>query len=305
MRVRPYREGDEKGIRDLFKTVFDRDMPPRLWKWKYVDHGLGTMAYVVEDKRRIVAHYGAVPRRCVFFGKMVVSAVISDVMVHPAYRGVFKKEGVFSRLARRFILDLLPAEGPRKIHFGYGFPMRRHRLIAVRLGLYEEVEKPAELTFHPARKPLFYSITELFEPDVAVVDRLWADMRESLAGKIVNVRDSRYLKWRVSMPSATFGCFLVERFGPRSIMVFRTDTQPPKLYEYVGALNEFRNSLLTALWLLGDVQVRVPPFIYDLIGDLGHTVIDQDYRLVANRLTGPYAEDVRDRFFYTYGEEDV
>ncbi|MEZ0360665.1 MAG: GNAT family N-acetyltransferase [Hydrogenobacter sp.] len=302
MEIRPYMEGDEEGIRELFRTVFGKEMSKELWQWKYKAHGLGTMVYVAEDKGRIIAHYGAVPRRCLFFGKEVISAVISDSMVHPNYRGLFKKEGVFAKLVKEFINNYLPIEGKRVIYFGYGFPMQRARLVALRLGIYEDVESATELLIKRGDMRFYERLEEVKDPSLA--NFLWNGMKDRKF--ILNVRNRTVLEWRSNMPGADFSFFMYgSLFTPKALLLLRRDTDPPKLYDYVGRLKYMGRALSSLAKRVGAFTLRIPPWTRQLLKDVDFEELPAETYLVANKLTGPRAQEIKGRFFYMYGDEDT
>ncbi|MFN3814034.1 MAG: GNAT family N-acetyltransferase [Aquificaceae bacterium] len=303
MEIRLYRKGDEKGIVELFKMVFNKHMSMELWEWKYRLHFLWTpMVCVAEDDGKIIAHYGAVPRRCSYFGKEVISAVVSDSMVHPSYRGMFTKGGVFVKLTETYIEAYAPKRGKRLIDFGYGFPMERARLLALKLNLYEDVESCKELLVKGGGKR-FYESMERIE-NLSIADKLWKEMKDPRF--IINYRDRASLEWRYSMPDAQFSFFLYRTlFFPKALLVLRTDTDPPKLYDYVGNLQHLSRAFSTLHSKVGNFLVKIPPWTLQLLKEPKVEDMHSKAFLVANKLTGPSAQEIRGRFFYMWGDEDT
>ncbi|ADO45550.1 hypothetical protein Hydth_1162 [Hydrogenobacter thermophilus TK-6] len=302
MEIRPYREGDEDGIRELFRLVFGKEMSRELWHWKYKAHRLGTMVYVVEHEGRIIAHYGAIPRRCFYLGREVISAVISDSMVHPNYRAIFRKENIFYRLAKEYILHHAPIEGERKIYFGYGFPMERARRLAIKLGLYEDVEKVKEVVIKQGSRKFYERLEQVKDPSLASF--LWNKMKRN--DLILNVRDRAVLEWRSSMPDAKFSFFMYgSLFTPKALLLLRTDTDPPKLYDYVGKLKYMGRALSALSKQVGAFFVKMPPWAVKLLKHVSFEELPSETYLVANRLTGPRAEEIKGKFFYMLGDEDT
>lgn len=302
MEIRPYREGDEEGIRELFRTVFGKEMSYQLWHWKYRAHGLGTMVYVAEDKGKIIAHYGGVPRRCLYFGREVISAIISDSMVDPSYRGIFKKEGVFAQLVKEYIKYYSPLEGKRIIHFGYGFPMERARLLALRLGIYEDVEPVEELVVKSGDRKLYERLEEV--KDISLANFLWHQMKNK--DLIINFRDGKTLEWCFSMPGAYFSFFMYGSiFTPKALLLLRKDTNLPQLYDYVGKLKHMSRALSCLAKHTGPFSVRIPPWTAPFVKGLDVEEVSSKTYLVANALTGPRAWEVKGKFFYTHADEDA
>ncbi|HAA56565.1 MAG TPA: hypothetical protein DCE42_17510 [Myxococcales bacterium] len=94
IQIRPYQEGDECDIVEMFGNVFSRELSLEEWRWKFAENPyappLATVAYVEEQ---LVGHYTMMPVRLNVMGRAVDAAQSIDTMVSPLFRGqqIFKK----------------------------------------------------------------------------------------------------------------------------------------------------------------------------------------------------------------------
>lgn len=87
--LRPYRPGDEAGIRDLFAACHGRPLAEDLRAWRYSPPG-GRPA-VIEvgvDAGRVVAHLAAIPVVLRRGGRSLPAALWADLMVAPDHRNL-------------------------------------------------------------------------------------------------------------------------------------------------------------------------------------------------------------------------
>lgn len=90
--ARPYRDGDEEGILELWKAVYpDRQYARqewmKWWRWMYRDNpaGMGVIALADHDGR-IIAHTAEIPIMMKIGDSDVLAAIGLDAMTHPDYR---------------------------------------------------------------------------------------------------------------------------------------------------------------------------------------------------------------------------
>jgi hypothetical protein len=179
-RFKTVKSPDAEAIRALFEVSFGAPMDSRWQDWKYrVMEGFGIG--LTTEKGQLIAFYAGFPRRMVTpsgsrmseqipeLDPMLNSSTreslshfrtlqIGDVMVHPAHRAYFGREGPFAAVAKAFIDDQVGAFAPNaQRHFAwiYGFPNDRHLKIGQKLGLYAPVDSMWELTMpcDPTRIP--------------------------------------------------------------------------------------------------------------------------------------------------------
>lgn len=118
--IRRYKDTDEEKIRNLFKICFDRDMSHNEWGWKYKNSPWGSVAYVAEDDKKLIAHYGAIRQAFYLEGEILWTYQPCDVMTHPDYRGkFFSKKPLVAKVAEMFFKDDV-------MDFAFGFPSERN-----------------------------------------------------------------------------------------------------------------------------------------------------------------------------------
>ncbi len=193
MEIRPARNGDEAGIRDLFKVCFGKELSREEWLWKYRGSFLGSSSFVAEDGGRIIAHYGGITMPFYSKGTVLNACQGCDVMTHPLYRArLFSKSGIIVRTAEAYYAS-------RPMEFIFGFPSERHgRLMNLQLKFerhrYINVIKKEREHFESYRNPLLRVETgwDTIKPEE--IDHVWKRKRDSLVLSIE--KGSRYILWR-------------------------------------------------------------------------------------------------------------
>ncbi len=90
--ARPYRDGDEEGILELWKAVypdrtFVRQEWMKWWRWMYRDNPAGTGVIALADHDGlIIAHTAEIPIMMKIGDSDVLAAIGLDAMTHPDYR---------------------------------------------------------------------------------------------------------------------------------------------------------------------------------------------------------------------------
>ncbi|MDH3690787.1 MAG: GNAT family N-acetyltransferase [Gammaproteobacteria bacterium] len=193
--IRPYQEGDELAINQLFKIVFESDHSD-LWWWKFRSRGERSYAMLAFRDRELVAQYTGLSREFVENGEKISGVHICDVMVHPKARSQMKLDGAFASVAKTF-LERNVGVG-RRFQLAYGFPNRRVLRLAVKLGLYEPVTPMLSWTREELRlhQTGVWRMKLLSPPDLDRLDKLWSKMAKDFKDGIIGVRNSAYMKWR-------------------------------------------------------------------------------------------------------------
>ena len=197
----------------LFLTCFGDDISPYFLQWKYAtSQGLGLGAYSDSDgqKSKLIGFIGGLPREVYWCGQSVKAIQICDVMVHPSFRHLQPKKGVFQQLATRFLANLISSDGPYQL--GYGFPSQRAFRLANRLKLYEAVDDMVRVEWR-CQKTLrgFLSRSrEINQEDKDIVDCLGQAMHRSFDQSIIGRRDWAYLDARyLKHPTESYICRMV------------------------------------------------------------------------------------------------
>jgi hypothetical protein len=190
--IRDVGEGRVEDLCSLFKTVFQTDISPSSWRWKYQDPALdGHVNVVLAQGDRILGHAGALILPGVLDGEPVPLAQVCDVMLSPDLRGGAGPHGPYATFMKGLI-GTLQARIPEGMFFG--FPGARPFRLGERLGFYRGTG-----LIHEYLRPTvpwgtgFWRLSPL-DWDDARVDDLWS-RHEARSGCRL-VRDRRYLGWR-------------------------------------------------------------------------------------------------------------
>lgn len=215
--LRPYREGDEGAILDLFARVFGIKRSLQHWRWQFLDNPCGRLFIhlAVAPSGRLVGQYAGLPVRMQWDGQERLFVQAVDVMADPEFRGDRSLSGVFGELLACYIRECL---GPDGAAVGFGFPPLGHLRLGrqqgyVRLHRVEQLVKPLEAV-SPSRwfRPIT-GWTWVVEEVSAVdgrADRLWERCRPEL--RLAAIRDARYLNWRYTRhPEIRYRFFAVKR----------------------------------------------------------------------------------------------
>jgi len=234
---RQYKEGDERGILDLYKLVFGNGISTEDWEWKYKrNHPSQALIILAEADGRVVGQYALLPRLMKVEDNISIGSLSVDTMVHPAYRG----QGMFITLTKE-AYELAKSRG---IHFVYGFPNRnshhgfitkldwadlykgipllvkplnlenilRKRLVDNKLlaGLGDKIGNIAMRALYRSQRNVpVCSVKEIssFDPRF---DSLWDGA--SRGHKIMVIRDKAYLTWRyVEKPGNAYVILIAEK----------------------------------------------------------------------------------------------
>ena len=233
--------GSAPALMALFSTAFGKPIDPSLWQWKYGGRGYtGVAAWRGE---RAVAHYGWIPRHVSFLGERLSCAQSCDVMTAPGERGNLSREGPYFAVALTFC-ECLTGAAP-KWPFSFGFPSERHARLGQRLGIFHHTVRIMERVWEctetaPNAANLDLEAVECNPYWAGRLDRLWEEMRESLADAAVCERDHRYFFWRfLGHPTHRYACVAVSRRRGGALLgvvVTRDHGDWVELVDVVGAL---------------------------------------------------------------------
>ncbi|EIJ42535.1 hypothetical protein BegalDRAFT_1656 [Beggiatoa alba B18LD] len=239
---------DHKDICHLFAQVFKpKVMSEALWQWKYGEgRGIGTGAWAGDE---MVAHYGGILRRILYFGTIKTAVQISDVMVLSTERGVLTKKGAFYLTAASFP-EYFVGYGATAL-LGYGFPSERHLRLAQHLNLYAAVGRMVELSWQSLQtRPRLLSRVQHVNPETAepIVNQLWQNMANSLQTALLGVRDWQYLHYRyLQHPHNTYELLLVTHRltgKPLGLAVIFIENGICRLMDFIGSLQQLHATIL-------------------------------------------------------------
>ncbi|WP_258364404.1 GNAT family N-acetyltransferase [Nitrosomonas sp. Nm84] len=300
----------------LFKKTFNHDMTPATWQWKY-DSNLGRGIGVWRNNQ-LIAHYGGIPRKILFFGQPQTAVQIGDVMVDSNERGILTKKGPFFLMTATFLERYI---GYGKAYLlGFGFPNDRHMKVAELLKLYAEVGRMVEFSWKiRSRFPLWRTRLHLIDQARAAfaataVNACWQRMAADLHTAIVGIRDWQYLQRRyLDHPTQHYQVILVKnRFSARArgVMVLRYDPEGCEIVDVIAPLAEIPLLITHARRLAGAhgaarVFCRITENFADYFAVAGGTRQPVNIRIPTNIWSdGPAPETLKDHWWLMSGDMD-
>jgi hypothetical protein len=216
--IRSYRQGDEKGILELFARSFPH-APRSLdhFRWKYVDNPAGGLriSLALEPTGDVVGHYAGYP---VVFRKARRDALahqIGDTMTDASIRHIGRgPTGILGRTALHFYDHFCAGQ----VAFNYGFNVANIQKFSLRFLRSDRVE-PVTYRVAPSPLPLQkgerwlqgYSF-ELLRETGAELDSFFSRVEGSY--DFLVKRDSRYLAWRYfATPDRQYHFAAVRKWG--------------------------------------------------------------------------------------------
>jgi len=210
LQFRPFEQGDEKPILQLFSTSYrGRIMSGEYWKWRFQENPSGRhMIELAWDAEILAAHYAVSPVILTSQGQDFLTALSVTTMTHPNYRG----RSLFPLLAER-LYQRLESSGFAAV---WGFPNRNsHRGFVRALGWHDMYEIPmfklplAGLNKAPRRSERIVEVAKVDQQ----FDDLWEEISPSY--KLAVRRDSKYLQWRFRANPVVAYRILCHAAGPR------------------------------------------------------------------------------------------
>ncbi len=303
-------------VLNLFKKTFNHDMTPATWQWKYGSDSAREIG--VWRENQLIAHYGGIGRKILFFGQPQTAVQIGDVMVDASERGTLSRKGPFFLMAATFLERYIGYGKPYLV--GFGFPNERAMKVAERLGLYTEVGRMVELSWQPrSRFPLLGTHLQLIDREqtdfaATAVNECWQRMAADMPTAMIGVRDWHYLQYRyLNHPNQHYQVILVRnRFGGRvrGVLVLRHDPHGCEIVDIVAPLNEISLLVLHARRLAGingDSRLfcRITENFAAHFTAAGGIRQSLDIRIPASTWGAvPSADSLRDRWWLMSGDTD-
>ena len=310
--VRPYRPGDEVGIRRLFHEVFGREMSPAEWNWKYTGRGNEKVYAVVAvtGEGEVVGHYGGTPSEMIYRGRPAKGMSLGDVMIHPRYRGL----KTFRRLTHA-MEEFLYQEGFLMV---YGFPTEETlMLLSEKIGLYERVEDVLDFSkvgsMHNNAQRFIYKLFPLKFTD-GRIDELWDAARNEMG--LALVRDREYFTWRYQKnPLYSYELWGMRRRWSKKLLalfVVRRDSHDKVLVmdllckqKFVSAVLIKAENLSAAASGSPVIRLWLPSYMHRLAEDRGFARGSIVSTIPCTTHPGFLtSKEIKGIFFYTMGDTD-
>lgn len=317
-RLRLLEENQIPDMLALFERTFGHTMTPAMWQWKY---GAGRgRAIGVWRENQLIAHYGGMARKILYFGQHHTAVQIGDVMVDPEERGILTKRGPFFLMAATFLERYIGYGKPYLL--GFGFPNERAMKVAERQGLYAETGCMSEIewqslakTPHWLTRLIIVDDTNAQQPWIAMaVDKCWQGMALDLHDALVGVRDWTYLRNRyLSHPHQHYQIVLViNRLGRKvhGVLVLRHNPDGCEIVDLVAPLKKISLLVMHARRIAGinghhRLSCQITENFAAYYVATGGIQRALPIRIPANAWSaGPAPEELRDRWWLMSGDMD-
>ncbi len=300
----------------LFEKTFNHRMTPETWQWKYGSNPGAEICIWRENQ--LIAHYGGLSRKILFFGQPQTAVQIGDVIVDASERGILTKKGPFFLMAATFLERYIGYGKPYLV--GFGFPNERAMKVAERHGLYAEVGHMLEFSWNAmSRIPLWGTRLHPFDHNqteftTTAIDECWQRMAADLQESIIGVRDWQYLQHRyLDHPSQQYQIMLVKnRFNERvrGILVLRYNPEYCEIIDIVAPLCEIPVMVIHARRLasmhgINRVLCRITENFAAHFAGTGGTQQTLNIRIPTNAWSdGPAPEILKNHWWLMSGDTD-
>jgi hypothetical protein len=316
-----YRPGDESSICALFERVFRKRKTVEHWRWQFLAAGNAPHVVVARDAEgRVVAHFGAIPRRARAGAHEWTFAQSVDSMVDPNLRRGLRRRTLFVEVVEKFVECFGHVESEA---LTYGIPNRAAFRIGHRFLGYTRLCDLSLFAKELGRGAAdgCASAIEVDESASAPQDHdeLWRVVAPSLGVAIVRDRDHARRRYE-SCPSAPYRFVTARRRGRLAVVaVFRAGYVEPGCGTLVDVLwdGEERETLAAAahhvdamardagLHHVVTMLTKGAPEL-SVLEQLGYRPIASGLFLVARSFHAPLRlDELSDRWWHTFGDFDL
>jgi len=320
--VRPYADGDESAILDLFARSFPH--APRAlahfdWKYRRNPFGNRRISLAFDANDQLVAHYAGYPVPFFAYGKDVLAHQIGDTMTDVAIRHIGR--GPTSILGRT-ALDFYSQFCEEKIAFNFGFNVANIQKFSLRFLRSDRVESvtyriasPLPRLQRSERWLRGYSLEEVSATN-GEWDELFARARD--AYKFCVRRNAEYVRWRyLECPDVPYHVIAVRKWRRLVAWIVFRIREDRFLWGDALVHPEFPDAIEVALrHIVPSHPVRIieawfpprPRFFDDILTALGFTTQPEPQDL--SLMCVPFVwKDVvasmREDLFYSWGDGDL
>lgn len=197
IRFEEFTKNETDGFMRLYERSFNSTMSYKLFEWKYaLNSWSGAAAF---EGGEMVSFYGGISRELLIDNNKKLCVQITDTMVDPSKRAVFKKGGIFKESADMFLNGYIGED--KRYSFCFGFPSARHALLGEKLGIYATVDTLWQYLWDSSKslpKPkMLYSIREIDESGIeGCVKKASSMMQKSFPEGIRGDKSFEYMKHR-------------------------------------------------------------------------------------------------------------
>lgn len=231
---------DQGDVVELHRRVFGPDVDASWFRWKYVDGG-GQAVGLWDERGKLVAHCGGIPRRILHQHDSVAGIQIGDVMVAPEVRGLLTRRGPFFHVSQRFYSSRIGEFRPHQLAFG--FPNERHLRLAVKLGLLWDGGPIEEMRWTDlgGNLPWNWRCSPL-DKEGAAFERAVGEARRAMESHLGDLtagcRDTGYVRWRfLERPNYRYRIFRIHRpwsWRTAGLVVLRLQGEVAHWLDWIG-----------------------------------------------------------------------
>ena len=307
------RREQQAALLDLVKASSGSHPSAALWEWKYRDADrLGAGVWTGDE---LVALYGGTSRAISYFGQSAMALQVVDALVNPQQDDAVANPGPFQMAAATLAEQEI---GDGKSHLlDFGFVESRRLSQVEHLGLYAQVDSMTEIRWPalPGLPDFQVFARPVADSNAAIVDRLWLEMKRTLQGSIVGVRDWAFVRSRYLMhPLQPYSVLLVRRrFSGAAVgLVVLRDRQEHgvELVDFVAPIERFPELRDVGRRFAGklgrsEVFTWITASHADLLAAKGGRSIPLDLVIPANIWSpGPVPDELRGHWWLMAGDTD-
>ena len=189
---------DADALVELHRAVFGGSFCQQWYQWKY-HNGQNPSLGLWTHTGQLIAHCGGVKRELFLKDNPVHGLQITDVMVHPLWRGILSRRGPFYWVSHLLYNNQI-GKG-RSAQVGYGFPSQRHLQLAIKLHLLLDGGNIWQMNWPSVSLPKtwfwHYDILHASEPRWShAIEHAWCKMQAQSSHLYLGNRNSSVLQWR-------------------------------------------------------------------------------------------------------------
>tara|TARA_B100001540_G_C15768813_1_gene625317 strand:- start:636 stop:1613 length:978 start_codon:yes stop_codon:yes gene_type:complete len=206
LNIRKYRSGDEEGFHKLDRELEEhpynrRSISNYIWKFKGKNPFGKSVSYFSTNKKKIIAHFGAIPLGWYIKNKYVLSGCSIAMMIKPEWQN----KGLIKFVGDKVFQDLKM----KKVKLVYGYPNLRAHDLHIKFWNYENLIKQytyilkTKSTYTPSK----FNAVEIKKFDKNY-DIFWKKNKKNY--KAILDRNSKFLNWRYfNRPDKKYYCFKI------------------------------------------------------------------------------------------------
>ncbi|RPA68081.1 GNAT family N-acetyltransferase [Cyclobacteriaceae bacterium YHN15] len=213
MEIRPYHNGDETAILELFNASFGRPLNKTFWDWRYKQNPFieDTLAHLMWDGKNLVGHYAVCPIEMIIDNQPSLTALSMTTMTHPKYAG----KGIFKILAESLYQEMEKNDG---ISMVWGFPNLNSHYGFIKNLSWNDISTIPTLKLDKGNFGL-YPLTKFIQHrtfDLGKSEKI----KSNVSGSVFVNKSEDYLIWRyLKNPTNTYQIISSENYPEQFVVI--------------------------------------------------------------------------------------